>query len=150
VKNRNAHFVSQWIMSRKKKWLWFGIALIFLLVAYLVLRPGMPKHNIDRAGYLEIDKGMTLAEVEAILGVPAGDYTTGPTTSFRNGWHGAGDKEWASHKGVISVWFDPQGKIMDKDFSAVTPVTGLTWFERLQMWLGLEKKTERVNLPGPY
>jgi hypothetical protein len=149
VKTGTPIFVSWWIMSRKKKWLWFGIALAFVVAVYLVMRPGAPEHLLDPAGYMKIRKGMTLAEVEAILG-PAGDYTTGPTTSVRDGWYGAGDKEWITDNGAISVWFDSQGKIIDKDFANVSPRTGLNWFERLQMWLGLKEKTERINLPGPY
>jgi hypothetical protein len=137
-------------MSRKKKWLWFGTAAIFLLAMYSVLRPGVPKHNINLASIEKIKAGMTLAEVEEILGVPPGDYTTTPTTSLSDGWMGPGDKEWAGDDGVISVWFDPQGRILAANLAPVSPRTGLTWFERLQMWFGLREKTERVDGPGPY
>jgi hypothetical protein len=67
-----------------------------------------------------------------------------------DGWCGPGDKEWAGDDGVISVWFDPQGKAKYATFAYVTPRTGLTWLERLQIWLGLMEKTERISGPGPY
>jgi hypothetical protein len=137
-------------MTKKRRFLWFGMVIGLVLAACFVLRPGVPKHNINLASFEKIKKGMTLAEVEAILGVAAGDYATEPTTSHCNGWWGPGDKEWVGDEGVISVWFDPQGKIMDKDFSPVSLRPGLNWFERLQMWLGLAEKTERISGPGPY
>src|SRR5262249_15470800 len=137
-------------MTRKKKLVCLGIVAALIAAVYFLIRPGVPSHNINLATVERIQKGMTLAEVEAILGVPAGDYTTGPTTSHCNGWMGPGDKEWAGDEGVIAVWFDREGKISGADFAPVSPRTGLTWFEKLQIWLGLMEKTERISGPGPY
>ena len=133
-------------MARKKKLLWAGIAAGLAVALYFLVRPAAPKHNFDRASFEKINKGMTLAEVEAILGAPAGDYTTRPTTSdFDVGW-GPGEKEWVSNEGAISAWFDPECRILFASFSPVFLRTDLTWLERLQMWLGWREKTERI--PG--
>jgi hypothetical protein len=137
-------------MTKKKKLLWTGITASLVVAVYFVMRPAVPKHNINLASVEKIKPGMTLAEVEEILGVPPGDYTTGPTTSLCDGWLGPGDREWAGDDGVISVWLDPQGRILAANLEPVSPRTRLTWFERLQMWFGLREKTERVNGPGPY
>src|SRR6516162_3801725 len=99
------------LMTRKRRLLWFGLATGIVLVVYLFMRPGVPKHNINLASLEKIENDMTLADVEAILGVPAGDYTSGPTSSHCDGWYGPGDKEWAGDDGVISVWLDAQGRI---------------------------------------
>ena len=80
------------LMTRKRRLLWFGLATGIVLVVYLVMRPGVPKHNINLASLEKIENGMTLADVEAILGVPSGDYTTGPTTSIRNRLWGREEK----------------------------------------------------------
>jgi hypothetical protein len=111
---------------------------------------GKPRPDINRASFERIKKGMTLPEVEAIIGAPAGDYTTGPTSSYEDGWYGPGDKEWIGDDGVISIWFDTQDGIKDMSFEPVTPLTGFTWFERLQMQVGLKEKTERIMSSGPY
>jgi hypothetical protein len=137
-------------MSRKKKWLCFGIAAAPVVAVYLVMRPGVPKNHIDFAGYQKINKGMTLAEVESILGVPVGDYTTGPTSSLKE-W---GDspaptiKEWISDKGLISVWIDDEDRIREAYFLPVSP-RNLTLLEKLQVWLGLREKTLRVGPLSP-
>jgi hypothetical protein len=133
-------------VARKKKLLWTGIAAGLAVALYFLVRPPAPKHNFDRTSFEKINKGMTLAEVEAILGGPPGDYTTRPTISECDvGW-GPGEKEWVSDEGAISVWFDPEGRILGASFSPVFLRTDLTWLERLQMWLGWREKTERV--PG--
>jgi hypothetical protein len=111
---------------------------------------GKPRPDINRANFERIKKGMTLREVEAIIGAPAGDYTTEPTSIVDDGWYVSGDKEWVDDEGAISVWFDPQGRIRDMSFVPVRPRTGLTWLERLQMRVGLKEKTERIDGPIPY
>ena len=133
-------------MARKKKLLWTGIAAGLTVALYFLVRPAAPGHNFDRASFEKINKGMTLAEVEAILGAPAGDYTTRPTISECDVGLGPGEKEWVSDEGAISVWFDPDGRILFTSFSPVFLRTDLTWLERLEMWLGSTEKTKRV--PG--
>jgi len=80
------------LMTVKRKLLWVGITAGLVLAVYFVMRPSVPKHNINPASLEKIENGMTLADVEAILGVPSGDYTTGPTTSIRNRLWGREEK----------------------------------------------------------
>ena len=151
------NFLPGCFMTRKKKLVCFAIVAALIPAVYFFMRPSVPKHNINPASPKKIIRGMTLEEVEAILGVPSGDYTTGPTTSIRNRLWGRGGKEWASDDGLIIVWFDPQDRVENMRLAPVIQRTGLSWFERLQIWLGLREKTERINIDwsggvttGPY
>jgi hypothetical protein len=136
-------------MTRRKKLLSFGISAGLVVVVYFAFRTSAPKHNINGASFEKIKQGMTLAEVEAILGGPAGDYTTRPTISECDGRLGPGDKEWVSDDAAISVWFDPKGGILDASVSPVFRRNDLTWLERLRTWLGWREKTKRIPGQAP-
>src|SRR5262245_24893379 len=66
-------------MSRRRVLL--GLAALALLGAAasvtIPLLPTRRSHNITEDGYEQIKEGMTLAEVEAIMGGPADNYTSG-------------------------------------------------------------------------
>jgi hypothetical protein len=53
----------------------FGVLVLLGALGYLLLRSGSP---ISQAGCDRIKLGMSLADVEAILGRPAGDYHDRP------------------------------------------------------------------------
>jgi len=132
-------------MTRRRKLFWFAITAGFVVAVYFVFRPGIPKHNINPASFQKIKEGMTLAEVEAIFGVPAGVYTTRP---YKRDVHAEDALEWVGDEGALFVWFDQETKTVHRCFSFM-PETGLTWFERFQIWLGLrEKPPEVVGQPG--
>ena len=58
-------------------WRWFlGSAIGIAGIGLLVLWAQVPKDPITAHNILKIDKGLTVAEVEAIFGVPPGDYST--------------------------------------------------------------------------
>ena len=86
------NFLPGCFMTRKKKLVCFAIVAALIPAVYFFMRPSVPKHNINPASLEKIENGMTLADVEAILGVPSGDYTTGPTTSIRNRLWGREEK----------------------------------------------------------
>ena len=105
---------------------------------------GGPSHRINRTGFENIRKEMTEREVEAVLGVPAGDYATGPirlitfgdapkTTYFV---FRPAEKKWVGNEAVIEVWFDDNGRVEDKRiwgaYIAREPI-----FNRLRRLLGL-------------
>ena len=72
-----------------------------------------PTHNINEATIGQITEGMTLAEVEAIFGVPPGDYSTRSvdytTTCSRIGWHSS--LTWKSNEAILSVDFDDKQRV---------------------------------------
>jgi hypothetical protein len=62
----------------RRRTLLAAVAGLAVLVAVGVFMPWPQQHRITRENFERIHKGMTHADVEAILG-PAGDYSSGPT-----------------------------------------------------------------------
>jgi SmpA / OmlA family len=99
--------------SLMRRW-WIWVLAIVLagggalpLCYYLIL----PKVQATRDNYEKIRRGMNEQEVEAILGGPPGDYTTGPwRVELREAWDkGHTRRLWISDSGRIAVFFDQQG-----------------------------------------
>jgi hypothetical protein len=111
---------------RRKLWLVAlggGVLLAAGLVAYcLLVASSRPPVHADRAAHDRIRVGMTGAEVEALLGGPPGDYTTGPCMVTAMGlWaEGATYRDWVSDEGSITVAFDPDGRVVGKVFNQVS------------------------------
>jgi hypothetical protein len=92
-----------------------GLVLFLVLAAWMLSRP---RHcTVSRANFERIEKGMTVAEVFAILGGPPGDYRTrppapgpyrGPTTKIRSGGRSrVKEWVWSGDEGYVWVYFDP-------------------------------------------
>jgi hypothetical protein len=118
------------------------IVAAVLFVGLLVIGLGVwlisPFSNakVNRATFDLIDKGMTLSEVQTLLGGPPRDYTRGrrgakwehtlafsrvpPFIVF------AGDPfhvhTWTSYEGYISLLFDRHGKVIGKFYDEVMPI----------------------------
>jgi hypothetical protein len=65
---------------------------------------------------------MTRGEVEEVLGVPAGDYSTAGGTGTDFSLEQAGLELWASDDIEIAVWFDTRNRVERADFFLVLPV----------------------------
>jgi hypothetical protein len=116
---------------RKRRLLWYGLfaaPAAFLLGAWLL----WPRTAITAAGAAKIEVGMTLAEVEAILGGPARDESTGPLEAdlgedtpadraermvaeeeamvlfYVRSWEAYGTHEWRSDRAIISMSLNPE------------------------------------------
>jgi hypothetical protein len=91
-------------------------------------KPGISKENYER-----VERGMTLQEVEDVLGGPEGDYRTGkveidswkPDEEFMNvhmsmevllGEFRPTHMWWYGDEGLIYVCFDEQDKVCTKSF----------------------------------
>jgi hypothetical protein len=113
-----------------------------------------PRTAITRENFDRIEVGMTLAEVEAILGGPPREEATGPFVP-RDGdpdsvWitHefmviiGPGapafpaDRGWAAHSLLVWVTFDAEGRVSAKNCLPVRRATE-PLLDRLRRWLGL-------------
>jgi hypothetical protein len=108
---------------RRRRLLLVGLVAAVLLAGGLFLRLAYPRHDISPEGYERIDVGMTLEEVEAILGGPPGDHTNGryeaPPYPVRGlaidpnpppgVWH-----DWWGERAAILVKFDLGGRVRDK------------------------------------
>src|SRR5262249_26860258 len=119
-------------------------------------RCGINQRTCDK-----IEEGMTLAQVEAILGVPPGDYRSGPVVlntqyadiqaferdtvraNFESGITKADGvyfryKWWLGDDGYLYVCFSEDGHVVLKELwpgHLESPV--LAFFQRLRRWLGL-------------
>jgi hypothetical protein len=94
--------------------------LVLLTVALLLLGAMLPlvlpRHcPVNRAAYERIEKEMTRAEVEAILGGPPGDYRTRPGFDVEGLLH-PGRAPWFGDDGFIMVIFRPGGGVQETKF----------------------------------
>jgi hypothetical protein len=92
------------------------------------------KRNINCHAVEDLQKGMSLAEVEAILKCPPGDYTGGIVRPvFWKTWvRGERVLVWKSNDGFIYVGFDREGRLHDKLFVDVFmddgTIVDVLWF----------------------
>jgi hypothetical protein len=95
-------------------------SIIALLAASLFLGGWLlqPKPRIDIATFQQIRIGMTLPEVEAIIGAPPGDYGVGKGVLFDLGLDmdpreidTRVRKDWLAKDEAISIWLDEQGTV---------------------------------------
>jgi hypothetical protein len=134
-----------------------GLAVVGILSSVLVpLRVRTPR--ITEAQVEMIQVGMTLAEVEAVVGCRPGNYT--PRKDFlpidmgsdskERPYHRAPYKEWAADTPdpryeddngpnrqeaiAVRVWFDEQGTVVDK-YRMGYSYTPPSIFARIRIWL---------------
>jgi hypothetical protein len=107
-----------------RRWLILLVLLATAPSAILWLRAARHQPRITREAYKQIQLGMSLAEVEAILGGPPGDYSS-------RKWSGEGaihelwlgfmpcspdnlSKDWFDEDFDIRVFFSDEGLAIDK------------------------------------
>jgi hypothetical protein len=126
------------------------ISLVCILaLSWLVPRLMMPTHRINGDSFERIQDGMTLTEVEDIIGVPPGIYTDpsnyyiarfGPGRAITvKDWHTIdtrypGRKGWYGDNGWIWVELDQDGRVIGK--SLVTHIHRPNFLDRIRGWLG--------------
>jgi hypothetical protein len=96
-------------MSRGVYLLGVGIVLVagaFLLTDRLLWRPGVTEANVRR-----IRPGMTVQQVEGLLGGPA-RYPVSQNDGWDRSWAGL----WFGPDGVADVYFDQHGRVEDGKF----------------------------------
>jgi hypothetical protein len=127
----------------RKRWLLMAGVVLAAFVAVLAVRAYLgPGRWIDREHYNRIWKGMTQAEIEALLGAPPGHYNRA-TTSYQS--RDLTPEEpaqarrayWVGDDGYIRVTFDPQaGTVVAKQFMEPVPPSSVAewvhgWLRRL-------------------
>jgi hypothetical protein len=128
-------------MSRRRVLLG-GVVLLALGVAVVTLPRLTRKINppaVSHERYGRIKEAMTVEEVEAVLGVPPGDYQTRRHRLIANTLAG-GDYVWRGDEGAIVVYFDGSGRVESHlfiDISGDIVDEGPSFVERLKGWLGL-------------
>lgn len=124
----------------RKTWAGFGVLLFSLMSLALIVRSAtIPRHPITREAFEQIRLGMTEQEVEAVLGGPPGDYSSGTMTFVIEGKYRRGEgtepKDWASDEGHIRVWFG-DGKVAGRQFFDAIVIED-PFFNKLRRWMGL-------------
>jgi hypothetical protein len=98
---------------------------------------------IDRKHFFRIERGMSRAEVEAILDGPPGDLTTRETRFFwvihdASGFQDRNWGLWAADQGLIEIAFDQKDRADLVHFADGEPVPQPPLAERVKDWfLGL-------------
>ncbi len=119
-----------------------ALALLAIGVGIYLCLPKSPRFTEDQ--YERIQLGMTLAEVEAVLGCPPGNYAPVDLVSMARGKQPRTD--WAADVPeplfndqqralCIHVLFDADGKVKEKHCTRMTYFPP-TLLERLRAWVG--------------
>jgi hypothetical protein len=133
-------------MSRRRLLVSLGVAACVGLAGLLAwLNSRTPR--IDAQSFEQICPGMTLAEVEAVLCAPPGDY--GGERVYivhdevrdgvrRGGLIGSSDryKEWLGEEIAVLVWLDDEGKVAHKEWVPTKYLIGSrgSFFNALRRW----------------
>lgn len=125
-------------MSRKT---WIGLGIVLLgMIAIGVGAAIAARHRINREGFQRIEVGMTEDEVAAIMGRPAGNYSTSGTYStFMPEPMQLGlpkRKEWQSDEAHIVVHFTSGRVESAKSYELIYNYEPNT-LDKLRRWLGL-------------
>jgi hypothetical protein len=109
-------------MSRRRMLRIVGGILIAFVAAYLTLGIAASKNRINSESVQRIRKGMSLPEVEQILGAPPGNYSSHEATIVRDGAimligfeepaQVFRSVEWASDETVVTIWLDKKDRVV--------------------------------------
>src|SRR5262249_27945398 len=137
-------------MRRRIVWLVVGVlaAAVVGTVAFAYLT--VPQPRINPGQYYQIREGMTLAEVNGIIGGPPGDYDPGSWGTGSWGIRvrvlaGSDDfgsnanlqqKYWSGREYEIGVLLDENGIVVDKQLTEIASTPRQTWLDYVRKMLG--------------
>jgi hypothetical protein len=118
-----------------------AFVLLVLPAAVATLRRPAPARRLNTSAFADVRAGMTEAEVEALLGAPAGDYgRAGLLDPFARRL-GKDQKAWCDDEQVLFVTFDGAGAVAAaerRDWNLDPSTRGFRGFlRRLRLRLGL-------------
>jgi hypothetical protein len=150
-------------MTKRRRLLILTLPL-FVVAGVLIWLVTRPKPHIDNDHYRQIEHGMMLAEVQAIIGAPPGNYGGADPNAYGiqacQGWicslfqdwrYGTPTMTlekinaqleegrivaWTGRQYAIAVQVDAQDRVVGTGMGI--RATELTWWERLLEWLGIE------------
>jgi hypothetical protein len=112
------------------------LAVVLFFAAWLLPPDACP---VTKAAYEKVKSGMTRSEVEAILGGPAGDYTTGEHEMGPGGpTHGRifyWNELWEGDEGTVYLAIGEKG-VLRKEFWPGRRTRPWTPLERMGHWIG--------------
>lgn len=116
----------------------------FLLAGYLALWVILPVDRIKREEFIKIRPGMTVEEVEEILGTPTGNDPDNLIIMFEGGPKSFASpdrfppnklRQWVGRDHAILVELDEQGRVSDRYFGHTNRPEG--FFAKLRRWFRL-------------
>jgi hypothetical protein len=122
----------------RRRALLLGLLVCISAVLFIALWLTTRTHQISDDGFRNLRQGMTMAEVEVVLGVPPGVYgsvTKGPLVPFVG--PGRRAEIWLSDGYQIIVSFDEQTGRSVGASGCPFPVTPTPFLHRLRRWFGL-------------
>jgi hypothetical protein len=137
-------------MKCKRLLLILACVAAILLAGYGTLRLTAPPHRITWESIERIQEGMSEANVECILGVPAGDYSStehGATFVLGEGGYRrqvvqgrdllqGGAKVWVGDRGAVWLTFDASKRVSGIRIGLVESEE--SFLDKLRRWLGME------------
>lgn len=112
---------------------WYDKPLIVLPVALLLWIGYVHVRHRDTIRYENyglIERGMSLNQVEDLLGVPPGKYAIGNVDHTFSAWSGPAIPwtTWAGNEGMIRVAFDAEGNVWSKNWVRGRRQFSLAWW----------------------
>lgn len=135
------------VTKHTRRALWaLSLVALALIVSATFLAFGGAGHPVTKDHYDRIKEGMKTEDVERIIGIAAGDHSTGAVqfpfcgTGLPRESYGSSDLcrytlEWLGDEGQLSVSFDQDGKVLAKAYTPVWRVDRSP-LDRLRAWLG--------------
>ncbi len=136
-------------MLRRRRFLFLALSLAAVMVGLpmgMWLMPRLPSTAITRENAERIESGITLGDVERILGGPARDECSGPVKDDEGGFNTidfppdddltgtAQSMQWKSDRVSVTIDLDAHNRVICCDIAAIRRETLL---ETLRRWAGL-------------
>ena len=117
-----------------RRWRFFVVGLFVAATALLVsVALNQPSSSLPKDRIEKLKSGMTKAEVEEIMGMPPGDYTT---RRFHSTYKPAENSlAWWTDEAILDLRFDIFERLVQ--VNTVLPTPPANWWERLLRFLGL-------------
>ncbi len=133
---------------------WRGVLLLVVACAALAgvaghfLRPNPQPVKLSAEAYERVKVGMARAEVEAVVGVPPGDYRrrpgrgkvysplAGEPPASLGKASGLGRAEWWHDEHSPFVWVDGRGQVAGEAFNEAVPPPPGGPLDELKAWFG--------------
>jgi hypothetical protein len=143
----------------KRRLFWLAYAACLGVAVLWGVRLFTPRHRINRENIDKIQVGMSLEDVESLLGAPPGDYTRGNFLLLtqdhpRNIYWAAspldltwGDARWIGDDAAVAVWLDPQKGVTKTQFAEVICLDAEQGIlDKIRSWLRLESNSKSPGL----
>jgi len=127
-------------MKCKRLLLVLACLTVMIFTGYAAVRLTAPRPNLISENIGRIEHGMTVQEVEKILGAPAGNYSSlrdAEAADLPQCYDKPGDKIWVDDQMWLGVRFDEAGNVKARYYYPHRRNQNGTYLDSLRRWLGL-------------